>query len=47
MVVKDLSNSFNPCPKNGVKDKTKKETAKKRNKGQTTKRVYNRFLHYA
>lgn len=30
MIVTDLSNSFNPCPKTLVKDKEKKTTIKKK-----------------
>lgn len=30
MIVKDLSSSFNPCPKTPIKDKEKKTTIKKK-----------------
>lgn len=55
MIVKDLSNSFNPYPKNGLKIESckmmdgkkvvkKKRRYKKENKWETIK---NRFLYYA
>ena len=52
MVVKDLSNSFNPYPKNGLKveeNKAIKDTKKKRKykKENNWKRAKNRFLYYA
>ena len=55
MVVKDLSNSFNPYPKSGVKiqenklEKEVKSTIKKKRrykKKNNQKRLEDRFLYY-